>query len=174
MFELILSSIYLILPAYVANACPIIAAKLKLPFRKPIHKKIFGSHKSWRGFYAGYIGALIILFIQFLLQKHEIFTGYNLLNYEQINLFLYAFLFGIGAITGDLIKSFFKRRFNIKPGKSWFPFDQLDFIIGSLIFLLPFYIPSWQVIVTLVILTPLIHFLANILGYLLHLKKVWW
>lgn len=174
MLDLILSSLYFFLPAYFANMCPVLFAKVKLPFAKPINEKLFGSHKTWRGFYTAYFGALLIIFIQFLLQKYEIFTQFNLLNYEEICLFLYAFLFGIGAVTGDVIKSFFKRKVNIKPGKPWIPFDQLDFVAGALIFLLPVYILPWQNILTIIIATPILHFLANLIGYLLGLKKVWW
>ena len=138
MLELIISSLYFILPAYAANMAPVLAAKVKLPFAVSINKKHLGKNKTWRGMYAGYLMALLILFIQYYLQNTGTFEQYNLLNYEQINLFLYAFLFGIGALTGDFIKSFFKRKISKKPGASWFPFDQLDFIAGSLIFLLPF------------------------------------
>jgi CDP-diglyceride synthetase len=37
-------------------------------------------------------------------------------------------------MTGDAVKSFFKRRLGITPGKSWFPFDQLDFVLGAILF----------------------------------------
>lgn len=185
MLYLILSSIYFILPAYVANMFPVIFCKLKLPeffhfipFSKPINKELFGDHKTWRGFYAGYLGALLTLYLQFLAQKNGLTIAANfpstLLNYENINIFFYAFCFGIGALTGDFIKSFFKRRFDIKPGRPCFPFDQLDFVIGALLFLLPFYIPPWPNILVIIVITPLLHFLINILGYLFKLKKVWW
>lgn len=225
MTSLILSSLYFILPAYFANMFPVVFAKIKLPVTSgplplgaPVNKKLFGSHKSWRGFYAGYLGALIILYLQFYLQKEGLtqpadpaFNGISssvtlwnpanygilspavsidpsasgifhplggfpptLLNYENISLLFYAFLFGLGALTGDLIKSFFKRRLSVKPGRPFFPFDQLDFVIGALIFLAPFYILPWQNLLVILIITPLLHFLTNLLGYLLKLKKVWW
>lgn len=176
MIELILSSIYLIFPAYVANMCPVLFAKI--PFLNilniPIHKKLFGSHKTYLGLISGYIGALLTLALQQYLTSQNLLTDFALLDYPQINIFLFAFLFGIGAITGDVIKSFFKRRLNIAPGRPWFPFDQLDFIIGTYLFLLPVYIIPWQNLLTILILTPLLHFLANLTGYLLGLKKVWW
>lgn len=183
MLNLVLSSIYFILPSYVANMFPVIFCKLKLPgclnfipFEKPISKKLFGSHKTWRGFYVGYLGALITLYLQFLAQKDGLTENFpaTLLNYQNINLFLYAFLFGAGALTGDLIKSFFKHRLNIKPGSPWIPFDQLDFVIGALVFLFPFYLPSWQNIFTIIIITPFLHLLINSFGYFLKMKKVWW
>ena len=176
MLQLILSSLYLFLPAYFANMCPVFAGKLKLPLGKPISEKYLGSHKTWRGFYMAYIGALLILFLQahFQFQKLNIIMGYPMLDYENINLFLYAFLFGIGALTGDLIKSFFKRLLKKQAGSPWFPFDQLDFVLGALIFLAPVYLIPWQNFLTLLILTPLLHFLSNVIAYFLGLKKVWW
>lgn len=181
MLNLILSSIYFILPAYFANMSPILFKWI--PFGgSPINEKAFGSHKTWRGFYVGYIGALLILLLQFYLQKNGLtqpveypnVKAATLLDYQSINLFLYAFLFGVGAITGDLIKSFFKRRIKIAPGQPWFPFDQLDFVIFTFLFLWPFFLPPWQVILTIFIITPLLHFLTNVLGYFFKVKKVWW
>lgn len=168
MIEIILSSIYLILPAYVANMCPVLFGKIPL-LGSPIHEKLFGAHKTYRGFIAGFIGALAVLAIQ-----QQVQTDYALLDYQQINIFLYAFLFGIGALAGDAIKSFFKRRLKIKPGRPWFPFDQLDFVLGAYLFLLPVYIIPWQNLLAILILTPALHFLTNLIGYALKLKKVWW
>lgn len=179
----VISSIYLILPAYLANTGPVIAEKLHLPLGIPINEKLFGSHKTWRGFYAGYLMALGGLWLQFFLQSQAasdttqfaaFLQSYTLLDYQSISLFLYAFLFGIGAIFGDLIKSFFKRRLGHTPGSPWIPFDQLDFVIGTLIFLSPFYIPPLPNILTILIITPILHLLANILAYKIGIKKVWW
>lgn len=172
--SLVISSFYLILPAYIANMCPVIFGKLKFPFGISINEKLFGKNKTYRGFYTGYIGALLILILQTHLHKSGIFTDYSLLNYQEINIFLYAFLFGFGAITGDLVKSFFKRRIGIKPGQPWFPFDQLDLVLGAYIFCLPVYIFPWQNLLTLLLITPLLHFLTNVTAYFLGIKKVWW
>ncbi len=181
MLNLILSSLYFILPAYIANTFPVLLKGL--PFGQPISKKLFGEHKTWRGFYTGYLGALITLLGQFYLQKLGILPSgsaiYNssitpLLDYENINIFIYAFCFGIGALTGDLIKSFFKRLRNVSPGQAWVPFDQLDFVVGALVFLSPLYVPTWTVILTILIITPLLHISANFIAYHLKLKKVWW
>lgn len=174
MFEVFITSLYFFLPAYIANMCPIFAMALKMPLGKPINESLFGAHKSWRGFYAGYLGALGVLFLQEYWQTIGGFEQYRLLDYAKINLFLYAFLFGIGALTGDAVKSYFKRKFNKKPGSPWFPFDQLDFVIGGLLFVYPFFqLPAINII-TLLLVSPLLHFLTNISGYLLGLKKVWW
>lgn len=174
MLNLLITSLYFFLPAYVANMCPVFAMALRLPFGKPINEKYFGSHKSWRGFYTGFFGALLILFLQKYWQGNDMFSDYTLLNYEQINLYLYAFLLGIGALTGDTIKSYFKRKFNKKPGAPWFPFDQLDFVVGGLLFIYPFFQLPLANIAVIFVITPLLHILTNVSGYLLGLKKVWW
>ena len=35
-------------------------------------------------------------------------------------------------MSGDAVKSSFKRRVGIAPGQPWFPADQLDFIVGAM------------------------------------------
>jgi len=37
-----------------------------------------------------------------------------------------------GALIGDLIKSFAKRRLGIQAGSTWVPFDQVDYIAGAI------------------------------------------
>lgn len=174
MLDTIISALYFFLPAYFANMCPVIAGKLKLPLGQPISNHFLGSHKTWRGFYAGYLGALTILTVQLFIQKGGYLDPYALVDYQSINLFGYAFLFGIGALIGDALKSFFKRGIGIKPGAPWFPFDQLDFVVVALLFLWPFYPLPWPQILMLLILTPILHLLVNILAYKIGLKKVWW
>jgi CDP-2,3-bis-(O-geranylgeranyl)-sn-glycerol synthase len=153
---------------------PVIFGKLNFPLGTPINEKLFGAHKTYRGFYAGFFGALLIIMIQKNLYLKGVLTQYSLIEYDQINVFIYAFLFGFGTITGDTIKSFFKRKMGIKAGRPWFPFDQTDFIIGSYLFLLPLFILPWQNFLTLLLITPILHFLVNVLAYFLGLKKVWW
>lgn len=174
MLDTIISAFYFFLPAYFANMCPVIAGKLKLPLGQPISNHFLGSHKTWRGFYAGYLGALVVLAAQLFMQKEGVLAAYTLLDYQNINLFGYAFLFGVGAIAGDALKSFCKRRMGIKPGAPWFPFDQLDFVVVALLFLWPFFQLSWSHILVLLIATPILHLLVNILAYKVGLKKVWW
>ncbi len=148
---------------------PVVAAALPLG-AQPINSKLFGPNKTWRGFLAGYLGAFLVLFIQTKISlPHP-----TLLNYATINPFLYAIPFGLGALAGDLLKSFFKRKVGIKSGGPWPPFDQLDFIIGALISLSPIFTPPLPNILTVLILTPLLHLLTNLLAYSLGLKKVWW
>jgi CDP-2,3-bis-(O-geranylgeranyl)-sn-glycerol synthase len=174
MWKLLVESLFFFLPAYVANMAPIFAKSLSLPLAKPINAVLFGSHKTWRGLYAAYLGALLVLIAQKFLWQISWFRNNSVLDYQQINIFLFAIPFGLGAIIGDLMKSFFKRRINKQPGAPWFPFDQIDFVVGALFFLSPLFFPGWAVVTCLIVLTPVFHFLANVIGYWLGLKEVWW
>lgn len=174
MIIIIFSAIYFILPAYIANMFPVFFGKLNLPGGSLISERLLGGHKTWRGFYAGYFGALLALYLQKLLFIKGIWLDVSLLNYGEINIWGYAFLFGIGALVGDAVKSFFKRRLNKKPGSPWFPFDQIDLVLGAVLFVYPFFPLPWIYIIILLVVTPILHFIANLIGYTLKLKEVWW
>ena len=92
---------------------------------------------------------------------------------------LILFSLCFGALLGDVIESFFKRRVGKDRGQDWIPFDQLDFLVGALIFsflmsellyLLRltghhwFFnsITIWHILILLVV-TPFIHIVANVL-----------
>jgi CDP-2,3-bis-(O-geranylgeranyl)-sn-glycerol synthase len=155
---------------------PVFANKLKLPFDQPISSQLFGEHKTWRGLIAGFFAAFVILYLQKLLfiRGDVILNKISLLDYNNISLLSYAAAFGFGALIGDLIKSFFKRRLNKKPGTPWVPFDQIDFVFGAVIFLYPLYQINLQITLILFVVTPMLHLLVNICSYRLGLKKVWW
>jgi len=94
--------------------------------------------------------------------------------------FLSVILFAIGALLGDLLKSFFKRRRGLGRGEKWPIADQYDLVIGAFILVL-IVDPGWvQSVITLpialaiLIITPLLHRGANILGYVLGIKEVPW
>ncbi len=160
--ELFYQSIIFFLPAYIANAMPVIASGLKIypSLAKPINKKWFGESKTYRGFVFGISGAIAVSFVQVLMGFYHINDPFVWV----------AFTLGFGALLGDLIKSFFKRRLKIKSGQPWPPFDQIDYVIGALI-LTPRPI---EVIITLLIISPLFSFIANVIAYNLKIKKVWW
>ena len=87
---------------------------------------------------------------------------------------LLSFYLGLGALLGDLVKSFFKRKIGIKSGEPWIIFDQIDYVIGGLIFGSVMVIPGIELIITLLIISPLFSLGANIIAYKLKIKKVWW
>lgn len=176
--NILIQALYFMLPAYCANMAPVLFKWL--PFADyPLDlgfswcgKRIFGENKTLRGLIFGIIMAIAVVFIQ---RKFETYTEeisiLKLSSYSFEKTVLIGFLFGAGALLGDAVKSFFKRRLEIPPGKPWILFDQLDFVIGSLFFVSIFYLPPLQHLLVIFIATPILHFLANIIGYSLHLKN---
>ena len=81
---------------------------------------------------------------------------------------------GAGAILGDLVESFIKRRLDRKPGTKFFPWDQLDFVIGSLIFG-SFVIPlTLNIIIVVVLISVVGHILVNHTAYYLGIRGEKW
>ena len=166
----ILKAFYFILPAYIANMAPVIASRYNWPFAKALSVKHFGKNKTYRGFIFGYIAALLFI----IAQKYANIEYLNIIDYSQANLFLIAFLMSFGALGGDLLKSFLKRRKGINPGQAWFPYDQVDLILGALFLTYPFYPLTASQIIALILITPALHILTNFISFKLGLKDVWW
>lgn len=174
---LVISAIWVMLPAYVPN--PVAAAT---GGGRPIDggrcwsdgKRIFGDGKTIRGLIFGIGGGVAIGLLQMLLQSMV-----NI-SFLPAHTFLSVILFAIGALLGDLLKSFFKRRRGLGRGEKWPIADQYDLVIGAFILVL-IVDPGWvQSVITLpialaiLIITPLLHRGANILGYVLGIKEVPW
>jgi CDP-2,3-bis-(O-geranylgeranyl)-sn-glycerol synthase len=85
----------------------------------------------------------------------------------------YAFI-ALGAMLGDLAGSFIKRRMGMERGQNAGLLDMMDFIIGALIFARILTEYSYWIAILALILTPIIHRLANIIGYEIGVKKEPW
>ncbi len=179
----LLKCLYFMLPAYFANMVPVFAEKFGL-FKflaRPIDgnrtlfgKPIFGVNKTWRGFIVGILVAMATAWLQSLLYSIPFFNRISLVNYSKTDILPLGFLFGFGALFGDLIKSFFKRRVNLKPGAPWVPFDQLDFVVGALVFVSFIFLLSWKAVLVILLVTPILHILTNRIGYYLKIKNTKW
>lgn len=177
----ILFAIWFFLPAGVANMTPILAAhilliqKLDYPMdfgKKFRGKRIFGSHKTWRGLITGMIAATIVLWLQQQLVIHVDWIAdiANRVDYIHMPALVLGPLFGLGALLGDAFESFFKRQAGIRPGDGWFPFDQTDYIIGGAIATMPFVTLSTYQYIWLLVLWLMVHVIASYIGFLLKLK----
>ncbi len=181
---LAVKSFYFMLPAYTANIFPVLSRGLLKSLSRPVDcgirlrgKPLFGPHKTIRGVVVGVAAALITFQVQKSIYGIDFFRSISIVDYHSmyISYFLLpGLVLGCGALLGDMIESMFKRQFSINPGKSWIPFDQIDFIIGALLLISLIYIPSWKVIVMLLVLTPALHIATNHLAYYLKLKKEKW
>jgi len=176
----VFGSLYLVLPALIANMAPVFVKKVRfldypLDFgSKWKGKEILGAHKTWRGLFFGIFFGIIMAFVQKLLFSVGFFNDLSIIDYAHTNFVMLGFLLGFGALFGDAVKSLFKRRLEISSGKSWIPFDQIDFVVGSLLFLSIIYVPDWKNIAILLVIVPLLHILVNHIGYYLGINKVKW
>jgi CDP-2,3-bis-(O-geranylgeranyl)-sn-glycerol synthase len=136
---------------------------------KPIHEKKLGAHKTWRGIIVATLVGTLIFAIQKWIYSLGL-TSWSLIDYSGYS-FLFGTMIGFGAIAGDAIESYYKRKQGIAPGQSWLPWDQLDFVIGGLIAGLLFYVPPAEVVLVLVVVSPLLHLSVKYIGYLLKLEK---
>lgn len=166
----IAAAMWFIFPAYCANAAPVIFGGGKpMDFGKKFFDgtPFLGSHKTWRGFFAGLIVGTLVGLAQTLIYNHV------LIQYSpqfQYSIFL-GFVLSLGALTGDLIESFIKRRISRSPGSSLPVADQIDFILGAFLFSIPFAPPSLPAALIILLVTIPIHFLTNLGAALLNMKN---
>jgi CDP-2,3-bis-(O-geranylgeranyl)-sn-glycerol synthase len=177
MLEEILKAIWFIIPAYIANAMPVIISRSKklqkynnsVDFGKKFgNKVILGKGKTWVGLLFGVLGGTFFGLAQSLVDTEILPISLPIMT---ISL---AFMLSLGALVGDMIGSFIKRRLNFERGKSVFLLDQLDFIFGAFLFASFVIEINLTYLIILLIITPLIHMLTNRVGYKLGVKKEPW
>jgi CDP-2,3-bis-(O-geranylgeranyl)-sn-glycerol synthase len=159
---LIVEALIFIFPAYCANAAPVLAGGgPKLDFGKKFldGKPIFGKNKTFRGFFFGLAIGVIVGLVE------NVLFGYPV---------LFSVLSPLGALMGDLAGAFLKRRLGIAPGGLLPVIDQIDFVIGALLFSLPLSMIYWELAVAVLVITPPIHLFTNFLAYKLKLKNNPW
>ncbi len=176
----IIFSIWVFLPAALANMTPIPVSKV--PFLKKFNYpadfyktykgvRIFGDHKTIRGYISGIIVAILTVVVQInLYESSEYLQNISPVNYSEVNPIILGTLAGFGALFGDSVKSFFKRRRGIAPGKTWVPFDQIDYIVGGLLFMSLYLMIPWYDYLFILITYFLIHLLSTSFGYLIGVK----
>ena len=179
-FEL---AIWLGLPAWIANATPVLGGG-----GRPIDggaffrdgNRILGDGKTIRGFLVGvFFGTLTgtaqyfaAPFLRPILAQFVTITPS--MDYVLAMQIPAAFLMYVGALTGDIVGSFIKRRVQVKSGDPSPVMDQIGFIIMAMIFVYPILQPDAVFVIILTITTLAIHWISNALGYLLGLKKNPW
>jgi CDP-2,3-bis-(O-geranylgeranyl)-sn-glycerol synthase len=162
--DLMIEALLFILPAYCANAVPVLAGGgLPLDFGRNFvdGNPILGKNKTFRGFLAGLIVGTIVGWTEILL-NYPLRFGFQL-----------GFMLALGALVGDLAGAFTKRRLGLAPGELLPIVDQIDFVVGAVALSLPISLQfmTWQLTAAIFILTPPIHMLTNFAAYKLGLKS---
>lgn len=210
--SMLIFSLLIMVPAYISNASMVFTGGGKpidggRNFRDG--RRILGDHKTWNGLKGPLFIGIPISFLIFLLfiglwfpikeiVIDSLAQGQYVL-YNNVKIFEYYFTGGVipinfiiliiriilasyGAVIGDLIGSFLKRRFDIGSGAPFWIVDQLDFALFALLFvaipgfLFPslFLVPDIFIVVFLIILTPAVSIIANAVAYFVGLKSVPW
>jgi len=164
----------------VANAAPVFVDK-----GHPIDggrsftdgKRVFGDGKTVEGFLLGILAGTTVSLIQYFFSRiiYQILLGVML---------------SVGALLGDLVGAFIKRRLGLPRGHPAPLLDQLDFVLGAYFICAVFnyvgggnfvvfgdLLPSnvqLQVVLISLYLVPLLHLLTNVGAYFLHLKRTPW
>ena len=170
---LIVEALKFIFPAYCANATPVLAGGgTKMDFGRNFvdGKRIFGNNKTFRGFFFGWAVGVGVGLAEGLVFGFQSFPV------------LFSLLIPLGALLGDLTGAFIKRRIDIAPGGLLPIVDQIDFVVGAVVFSLPLALTGWQVGVTAfwqvalaaLLITPPIHLFTNFLAYKMKLKRHPW
>ena len=162
MLDWFTSALLFIGPSYAANAAPLIfggGKTLDGGRRLRDGQPIFGSHKTIRGVVAGILGGTFIGLLESSIDNRLAFAG---------------FMISLGVVSGDLLGAFIKRRLHVEPGKAFPVLDQLDFVLGGLIFGYAFFPIGLFSALFVVLVTPPIHLGTNYGAYKLGMKKTQW
>ena len=162
MTGLITSALLFIGPAYFANAAPLVlggGAPLDGGRCLADGRPIFGPHKTVRGVIAGIVVGTLIGLAESVVDSRLAIAG---------------LMIALGAVLGDLLGAFVKRRLNVEPGKAFPILDQLDFILGSVVLGYAFFQVGLISILLVVVVTPPIHLATNYGAYRLGIKKTRW
>ena len=175
------TTLYFILPAYFSNGSGLVfGGGTPVDFGKSDKKgnRWIGDGVTWRGFIAGTIIGTLTGAVQgyFGPELMQTFGQYIItpIATDLHSGIMIGFLLGFGALLGDALGSFIKRRMGIGRGKPAPILDQLDFIIVALILVSLVVELNLLCVVLAIILTLFIHLIANTCAYLLGMKDVWY
>jgi CDP-2,3-bis-(O-geranylgeranyl)-sn-glycerol synthase len=183
-----LAVLWLLLPAYVANALATIPRGRgpAMDFGRTWPgdgRRVLGPSKSWSGFlFAGFVAipvglleAGLILIAPPDLQLVPVLAPSVLAAVPVIAILTF------GAMTGDALGSFFKRRLGRESGARTLLLDQMPFVLVPIgiglvaypaLFFAVFW--NWEAVLWLLVYTLLLHAAFNWVGYKVGLKKVPW
>ncbi len=153
--SLILKPFWYILPSYVANMAPVIfggGKPLDMGRKFLDGRRILGDHKTIKGFISGILVGTLVGCLQ----------GRSLAG----------FLLSMGAMLGDSLGSFIKRRIGIEAGGSAPFLDQEGFLIVSILLAYPVEPLDIGSALFLLVMTPVLHKGTNVIAHRLGLKGV--
>ncbi|HMA04612.1 MAG TPA: CDP-2,3-bis-(O-geranylgeranyl)-sn-glycerol synthase [Methanomicrobiales archaeon] len=169
------------LPAYIPNPAAVILGGGRSIDGGAVWRdgrRLFGDGKTVRGFVLGVLAGVAAggagLWVQGLA------GGAPAWSFLPSHTPLTVCTFALGALLGDLAKSFVKRRLGKGQGDPWPVADQYDLVAGAFL-LTALLAPAWllatitlPVLVWILVLTPVLHRVTNMAGHRLGVKRVPW
>ena len=187
-FASALAVLWLMLPAYIANAVATFPRGRGPPmdFGRLLARdgrRVLGSSKTWSGFlFGGFFGMPFCLLETWLI----LLAPPNLQLVPVLAPTVWAAvplaaILSFGAMAGDALGSFVKRRMGRESGARTLLLDQLPFVLVPIALGLVVYpslflgvFGSWEAVLWLLVYTLGLHAAFNWVGYKLGLKKVPW
>jgi CDP-2,3-bis-(O-geranylgeranyl)-sn-glycerol synthase len=170
---------WLMLPAYIPNNCAaLFGGGTPLDRGRTLHdgRRFLGDGKTFRGTFAGTICGVLAGLLQNQIAPLLGLPSFGS-GYEQLSILLSL---SLGAMLGDIVAAFFKRRMGLQRGAPLFVIDQLDFVLGAWLMTL-LIAPDWfmqhftyTIILIVLIITPILHRVTNIIGYRMGAKREPW
>ena len=177
--SVVILAVWVMLPAYLPNNIAVLVGG-----GPPIDagrewrgKRILGDGKTWRGTIGGITAGIVVaMILNAIIGPARTMIGVNFPEFSTGILLA----FPIGALLGDILASFVKRRTGRTRGSAFPVIDQLDFLVVALLVGLVVD-PDWmlsvfslQLFVVVLVLTPILHLITNAIAYLLGLKNEPW
>jgi CDP-2,3-bis-(O-geranylgeranyl)-sn-glycerol synthase len=135
-------------------------------------KPVLGPGKTWKGLaFGSLVGMLVATFQMFMFPLIPWGISDVGLDILPMTPFI-GLVIGLGAMLGDIAGSLAKRRLGITRGKPAPLLDQLDFIAGMFLMLAIFYPLKWEWVIILLVMTPVLHLIANRIAYALKIRNV--
>lgn len=183
-----LAVLWLLLPAYVANALATLPKGRGPPMDfgrvwKGDGRRILGPSKTWSGFLVAGFGAIPVGLIEAwaILHAPANLAIVPVLAPSTLAAVPLAAVLTFGAMTGDALGSFVKRRLDRPSGARTLLIDQLPFILVPIALGFAAYpalfvevFGHWEAVLWLLVYTLGLHTAFNWVGYQLGLKKVPW
>lgn len=183
--EAALAGLWLMLPALVPNSAAVLfGGGSPMDFGRTWRgKRLLGDGKTWRGFFGGALTGLGVGAVQVMittaLGRQDDF-GFGDLPWAVATVAALSF----GAMSGDSLGSFLKRRLGVDRGGKAPGLDQYNFVVGAFLFALAVS-PGWLIghyledngywgLVLFLAVVPVLHRAINIIGYKLGKKDVPW
>lgn len=133
---------------------------------------LIGPHKRFDGSLIVILVGIVVVAIQYMVV--DIVNPVSIVDYHTIPVIMVGFLLGCGCLIGGLVKSFIKRRFKVAPHARLIILDQIDHVLGGIIFVYPVIQIPWQNILIILITSVPLMLGTNIISYKLKIKDVWW